>query len=155
MSDATPNIVITRTTEEHLDALVPLFDAYRQFYAQTSDPSRARAFLSQRLRGGDSTIFLALVGGVAVGFAQLYPAFSSVQMRTVWILNDLFVASDARRGGIGAALLRRAHRHAQNSGAVRLTLQTARDNLVAQAIYKAEGWVRDDVFLTYTRDAMP
>jgi len=31
-----------------------------------------------------------------MGFAQLYPSFSSVSMKRLWILNDLFVSSEAR-----------------------------------------------------------
>ena len=33
-----------------LDALVPLFDAYRQFYKRETDPSAAREFLLQRFQ---------------------------------------------------------------------------------------------------------
>ena len=34
-------------TRSDLDALVPLFDGYRQFYGQPSDPAGAREFLAE------------------------------------------------------------------------------------------------------------
>src|SRR5579859_5777359 len=40
---------IARATRDDLNALVPLFDAYRVFYRQPSDPERARSFLGERL----------------------------------------------------------------------------------------------------------
>ena len=97
-----------RAALDDLEALVPLFDAYRQFYAQPSDPEGARAFLSDRLKRGESVIFLAVTEGMVVGFTQLYPSFSSVSMQRLWILNDLFVTPDARNVGAGRVLLERA-----------------------------------------------
>ncbi len=82
----------------HLDVLTGLFDAYRQFYGQEPDLLGARRFLEARLRGGDSVVLLAFdATGAGVGFVQLYPSFSSVAMKPIWILNDLFVAPEARR----------------------------------------------------------
>lgn len=64
-----------RAELDDLEALVPLFDAYRQFYAQRSDPQGARTFLAGRLKRGESVIFLAVTEGTVVGFTQLYPSF--------------------------------------------------------------------------------
>jgi len=96
-------IVVRQATTADLDALVPLFDAYRVFYRKTSDPELARTFLAERLSRNQSVVFLALRGnGAAVGFTQLYPSFSSAAAAPVFILNDLFVAPDARRNGRGS-----------------------------------------------------
>ncbi len=43
-----------------LDALVPLFDQYRIFYEQPSDPGLARRFLRARIEHRNSVIFLAV-----------------------------------------------------------------------------------------------
>jgi ribosomal protein S18 acetylase RimI-like enzyme len=64
-------------------------------------------------------------------------------------LNDLFVAEDARRRGVGARLLRAARDHATKSGAVRLALSTAVTNTTAQALYERHGWRLDTAFLHY------
>ena len=54
-----------------------------------------------------------------MGFVQLYPLFSSTarRPRRLWLLNDLYVAPEARQGGVGRALMRRARRLAEETGA--------------------------------------
>jgi GNAT superfamily N-acetyltransferase len=94
-------------------------------------------------------VYAVVQGGQALGFTQLYPSFSSVSMRPVWILNDLYVAEDARRRGVGARLLRAARDHAMKTGAVRLALSTAVTNTAGQALYERDGWRRDTAFLHY------
>jgi ribosomal protein S18 acetylase RimI-like enzyme len=141
---------IVRATTKDLDDLVPLFDAYRQFYGQRSDPRAARAFLGDRIEHDESVIYVAYAdGGAAAGFTQLYPSFSSVSLKRLWVLNDLFVRSDIRRGGIGRALLERARRHAVETGAKGLILNTAVTNKAAQSLYESCGWTREDEFLQY------
>ena len=132
-----------------LDGLVCLFDGYRVFYGQDSDRDRARAFLEDRFRQQDSVVFITFDGDEAVGFTQLYPSFSSVSMVRIFILNDLFVAPEARGKGVGRALLAAAADHARNAGAIRLTLSTAFDNVTAQALYEAAGWIREARFISY------
>src|SRR5579885_1377936 len=77
----TGDVEVRRATIEDLDTLVPLFDAYRQFYRQPSAPTEARRFLRDRLEQNESIVFLALVEAAAVGFTQLYPSFSSAPWR--------------------------------------------------------------------------
>ncbi len=43
------NVKVHRATATELEALAPLFDAYRVFYRQPSDLETARAFLGERL----------------------------------------------------------------------------------------------------------
>ncbi len=129
--------------------LAPLFDGYRQFYGQRSDLAAARAFLSERLRRDESVIFIASADDVALGFTQLYPSFSSVSVRRLWILNDLFVSPAARRGGVGRRLLERAREWAVETGAKGLTLTTALTNSAARSLYESCGWRLDDEFAHY------
>lgn len=126
-----------------LEALVPLFDAYRQFYGQPSDPERARDWLRSRLRFGESVVFVAMRGTAMVGFTQLYPMYSSVRTSRTWILNDLFVDAAARRCGAGHALLDAATRFAREDGAMGISLETTQDNAAARALYRAAGWHED------------
>lgn len=143
-------IHIVRAASKDLDDLAPLFDGYRQFYGQRSNSAAARRFLSERLERGESVIYLAHTGpGEAAGFTQLYPSFSSVSLKPLWILNDLFVRSDIRRGGVGRALLERARGHAAETGAKGLVLSTAVTNKAAQTLYESCGWQRDDEFTHY------
>src|SRR5262245_55268167 len=139
-------LVVRLATLADLDAVVALFDQYRCFQARPSDLPAARAFVQARFERGESVVFLAQHGGVAPGFAQLYPMFSSVAMARVFILNDLFVAADQRRAGVASALLAAVEAHARAEGAVRVSLNVARDNLSGQALYAASGWQPDEQF---------
>ena len=141
---------ILEASSEHLDVLVPLFDSYRVFYRRPSDRAGARRFLADRMARKESVIYLAIVETAGAGFVQLYPSFSSASMQGLWILNDLYVASNARRQGAGQALLARARRLAEETGAKGLTLSTAIDNTPAQHLYESEGWIRDREFCVYT-----
>jgi GNAT superfamily N-acetyltransferase len=131
--------------------IAPLFDAYRRFYGAQSNPEGALAFLLERWRGRESVLFGAFDGETPIGFVHLYPLFLSVEMRRFWLLNDLFVSPDARRGGVGRALMRRAEQHARETEAGGLTLSTAVDNVTAQSLYESESYVRDVKFLVYNR----
>jgi GNAT superfamily N-acetyltransferase len=141
---------IRRATLSDLELIVPLFDGYRQFYGRPSDPDVARRFLRERLEGGESIIFLAIDGvGSAVGFTQLFPSFSSVSAARILILNDLFVAPEGRRRGVGTLLLDAVAEYGRSVGAVRLTLSTEVTNLTAQSLYEREGWVRQNRYFSY------
>lgn len=140
---------IYRATAAQLELLVPLFDGYRVFYKQASDYEAARLFLGARLAQNDTVIFLAELGGKAVGFTQLFPSFSSVSVKQLWILNDLFVAPEVRRGGVARALLERARDYALETQAKGLVLSTEIDSKSAQSLYEALGWRRIDAFYTY------
>ncbi len=134
-----------------LDEAASLFDLYGVFYRRASNPAAARAFLAERLARRDSAIFLARDAvGQAVGFMQLYPSLSSAGLRRIWILNDLYVALAARRRGLGGLLLDHARDFAKADGALRLELSTERTNSGAQALYRAAGWVQDEVFVKFT-----
>jgi GNAT superfamily N-acetyltransferase len=134
-----------------VDAVALLFDAYRQFYQQPSDPVLSRAFIAERLARSESVIFLAERDGRAVGFVQLYPLFSSTaaRPRRLWLLNDLFVSPSARGGGVARALMDRARRLGEETGAAGLELATARTNTPAQRLYESLGWRQDEQFLRY------
>jgi GNAT superfamily N-acetyltransferase len=149
--DVTVDII--QAYSRHLSLVVPLFDQYRQFYNQPSDLPGARHFLADRLERRDSVIFIASTGEGSkqegIGFTQLYPSFSSTAMKRVWILNDLFVISSARKQGVGKALLERARQHALETRACEIILSTAVDNQPAQGLYEQMDYRRDTEFCQY------
>jgi len=130
---------VRQATVEDLNLLVPLFDAYRRFYRQSSEPERARQFLLDRFAHNQSVIFVAFEGDAAIGFTQLYPSFSSVSMARIFILNDLFVAPEARGCGAGSALLESASEYGRRGVG----------NTTAQSLYERLGWKRDTAFCVY------
>jgi ribosomal protein S18 acetylase RimI-like enzyme len=141
---------VVTATLDHLDQLAGLFDAYRVFYAQPSDLESARWFLRERFLLRESVIYLALEGDVALGFTQLYPSFSSVRLRRLWILNDLYVIPEARGQRVGEALIHRALELARQTNAVGVQLETAHTNTSALRLYERMGFTREDLeYRTY------
>lgn len=127
---------IEQLTITQLNKVVPLFDAYRQFYGQLSDEVAATAFLRQRLEQQQSIIFVAKEKNRYVGFTQLYPTFSSVGLKKAYILNDLYVERESRKQGVAQQLMHKSFHYAKQQRAQFITLETANDNLSAQALYK-------------------
>ena len=133
-----------------LDTLVPLFEEYRAFYGASANEEGARKFLLERFKFNQSTIFLLEDSQHnAVGFAQLYPLFTSVGLAQVLVLNDLFVTESCRGTGAATQLLESVRVHAQCCGATKLRLSTAVTNQRAQRVYERAGWQRNDDFHTY------
>lgn len=46
------NLAVTQACLADLDALVPLFDGYRQFYGRATHPAGTRQFLHYQLASG-------------------------------------------------------------------------------------------------------
>lgn len=139
---------------EHVEQLTPLFDQYRVFYGQPSDEGGARKFIKSRMGLGDSQIFMAVHPTLgACGFVQLYPIYSSVQMKRAYLLNDLFVHTAARSQGIADALMAKAEAYAKAQNASSLILETAVDNHPARNLYQKLGW-RENSSVTFYHKAI-
>lgn len=151
MKETPGGFTVARATQADLADLAALFDAYRMFYRKPSDPALASEFLRERIERDESVIFLArdAADRAALGFTQLYPGFSSVSARRLWILNDLYVAESARRRDVARALMESAREYAMQTNALRLVLQTARENIQAQSLYESLAYVREEGMYEY------
>lgn len=134
------NIEIASTA--HIDQLVPLFDAYRMFYKQDSNPASAYTFLRERINRKESVIFIAYFDDKADGFTQLFYSFSSVSLQPTLLLNDLYVALTARNKGVATSLLQEAKTYCTTNNFKGLALETAVTN-PAQKLYEKLGWKKD------------
>ncbi len=77
---------IYEATIADLDGLASVFNNYRMFYRQDSDLEGAKSiFYEIELRKKESVIFVAVEDGEYIGFTQLYPSFSSISMKELWI----------------------------------------------------------------------
>jgi ribosomal protein S18 acetylase RimI-like enzyme len=141
---------ISIATTENLEAVSVLFRKYLGFYQNERSLEECLAFLGQRLRSQESVILMASdEGGRLTGFTQLYPTWSSLEMKRSYILNDLYVEIENRRQGVAQALLQAACDYTHKQEAAGLSLQTAVENKAAQALYERMGWKLDREFLTY------
>jgi ribosomal protein S18 acetylase RimI-like enzyme len=145
------SVEIRRAILDDLEAVARLFGLYRVFYKKIGDAAKELEFVRQRMATRESVIFVAAeTKGELVGFVQLYPSFSSLSMASVWILNDLYVVEARRRSGLARRLIEAAHDFARSSGAVSIQLETATDNLKAQALYESFGYHAEKDFMTYS-----
>jgi ribosomal protein S18 acetylase RimI-like enzyme len=143
---------IIKATLEHLDLLAPLFVKYREFYGELPYPDSSRDFLEKRLTRDESVIYLAMPiddDKKVLGFCQLYPSYSSLSLKRVWILNDIYVAEDARRQLVADHLMRAAKKMAKDTQAVRMRVSTSANNEVAQKVYESIGFREDTQFKNY------
>lgn len=141
---------IYKVTQQTIGEVVPLFNAYREFYGQSSDLQQAEQFIQERVMGAESIIFLAYLEEEPVGFAQLFPVFSSVAMKRAFLLNDLFVAKQARKQGVAQALMEQCFIYCQQEDARYMMLETARDNVQAQKLYEKMGMTIDETVYYYS-----
>lgn len=143
-------MTVSAASANDLVDLVRLFAGYLRFYQVPREESDIADFLGERLQRGDAQLFIARdAQGVAQGFVQLYPLFSSLALEPAWLLSDLYVDEASRRAGVGEALMNAARAHAEATGACGLQLETAKSNLAGQRLYERLGYVRDEQFLTY------
>ncbi|WP_028566214.1 GNAT family N-acetyltransferase [Salinispora tropica] len=133
-------ITIKRLNEANVNDVIDLFLSYLDFYQRPNTRPAAVGFLRARQARQESILYVARAEEGPIGFSQVYPTFSSVSLASVWTLNDLFVAPQARGSGVGRALVDRVISDAEAAGVIRVALATAEDNTSAQALYESAGF---------------
>ena len=115
---------IFKAEQWNLDILLPLFEQYRLSYGMKENPERTLAFLHNRIRFSESIIFIATdERQQAVGFVQLYPRLSSLQLQRYWQLTDIFVREVKNQGEIYNALIEKAKEFVRFTQANRLIIE--------------------------------
>jgi len=150
--------VIATVTEADLDELLPLMRGYCEFY-EVAPSDDALLAMSRRLIADPELEGVQLIArdgdGTAVGFATVFWTWQTLSASRLGVMNDLFVAEDARGGGHADALIAECAARCRERGATDLAWQTARTNLRAQAVYDRVGATRDDRWLDYSLTVEP
>lgn len=134
-------IEIKQASLDDVAVVAELFEKYREFYRCEPAKEDSSVFIRERIQNNESVIYMAFdEGGMAVGFAQLYPLFSSTAMKKLWLLNDLYVNPDLRGQGFGKSLIEQAKQLAKETGARGLFLETEASNKSAQGLYEKMGF---------------
>jgi GNAT superfamily N-acetyltransferase len=140
------SLAITRVGPGDLDELLPLVRGYCDFYKVAPSDEDLLA-LSRALIDDPEREGLQLIArdgdGHAVGFATVYWMWSTSDAARLGIMNDLFVAEDARGRGTAEALIETCRQECTSRGISRLAWQTAPDNERAQAVYDRIGATRE------------
>jgi GNAT superfamily N-acetyltransferase len=156
MTDSRHKITVVGPAD--LLELLPLLRAYCDFYEVTPGDA-ALLELSKALLADPRREGLQLLArdqdGNAVGFATLYWTWQTLSAARVGVMNDLYVAPEARGTGVAGALIDACRERCREHGATELIWQTATDNARAQALYDRIGATRDDRWLDYSLPVDP
>jgi len=142
----TRGVTISRADVGRVPDVARLFDAYRSFFAGRSTLDRCTEFLRDRLTADESVVFVADADDGAVGFAQLYPLWSSWYCERIWFLSDLYVAEPARKVGAGSLLIEAVKAFAAATSASSVMVELPRAEPHLERFYARLGFVKDDVF---------
>ena len=133
---------VNAATEDDLGALLPMMRAYCEFYetAPSDDGLLAMARALIAAPDAEGILLVARDGdGSAIGFATVCWKWSSLRAARIAVMEDLFVAEEARGQGAADALIRACADRALELGAPVVTWLTAPDNRRAQAVYDRAG----------------
>jgi GNAT superfamily N-acetyltransferase len=141
--------------EADLAELQPLMRGYCDFY-EVDPPDEgllamSRALIADPEREGFQ-LLVRDASGAAIGFATVFWSWSTLSAARIGVMNDLYVAPEARGSGAADALILACRDRCRERGAKTLAWQTAKDNLRAQAVYERVGGVRAE-WLDYSLEA--
>ena len=122
-----------------VELLGMLFESEAEFAA---NPEKQRAGLqaipADPMKG---TVLVACDGRQVVAMASLLYTVSTAEGGKAALFEDLVVAPEHRKRGIGQALLKHVVAEARKEGVLRITLLTDMQNERAQAMYRRAGFV--------------
>lgn len=132
---------IFKAEQWNLPLLLPLFEAYRLSHGMSENPDRTLIFLSNRIRFSESIFFIAVnEQQQAVGFIQLYPRLSSLQLQRYWQLTDIFVRNGAENAQIYTDLIEKAKEFVSFTQAKMLTIE---QDFSQQGMFVSEGFIHN------------
>jgi len=136
----TDGIEIRDARIDEVEDLLPLMRAYCDFY-EVSPPDSgllemARTLVAEPEQG---SLFIARDSESAIGFAAVGWKWASTRGARIGVMEDLFVAPEARGKGVADALIEVCAERCRERGMPVLEWVTAPDNRRAQAVYERTG----------------
>jgi ribosomal protein S18 acetylase RimI-like enzyme len=144
-------MIVRRATLEDLPTLSGLFDEYRQSYGERPNLQQSADFLEQRFKNAESIIFVNVMGEVLTGFILLYRGFSSIRCRSYYVLDDVYVSPAFRRQGAARQLIDTAILFANQEQAVKIWVDTPKDNYQSHQLYQSMGFKATDQYMSFQR----
>lgn len=127
-------------TAAHLREAAQLFDQYRLHYGESALPGQTVAWLTDQTAQRRLMLFTATLDDELVGVTTTVVIPASLRLSHFWQIRDLYVAPEARRNGVARAMLDAVRRAATEAGAVRVSVQTEKNNGPALRLYRASGF---------------
>ena len=140
------DIQIRKSTPSEVPTIVRLMRDFAEFedLGEYCEITEDRLF---DVMFGDDAFVEGLVAfhqGEAVAYALFYPYFASFRGQCGFYLEDIFIAEDFRRNGLGEAMVRIIARLAKKRGFERIDFQVLEWNAPAVKFYEKLGALRDD-----------
>jgi len=139
-------LTIERVTKTDLGELLPLMRAYCDFYEVSPSDDELLVIALALIADPEHEGVQLLArddGGRAVGFATIFWSWATTSAERIGVMNDLFVALEARGTGVAEALIEACRAECVAHGAGKLTWQTAPDNVAAMKVYDRVGATRE------------
>lgn len=128
-----------------------LFEGYSEFYKSELTDEKALRVWSWIIDRNDPLVGAVAVNdeGELIGFAHYREVPRTLSGSRGLVLDDLFVTPDARKTGVGAALMDFVKQYAASRHLGQIRLITAGDNKAAQRLYDEVGkrttWVTYEI----------
>lgn len=142
-------LIFRQATIEDLPRIVPIFDSYREYFKQPKNPLKVKSFLFEKFEHLESVIFIAEQDSEVIGFAQLYPIFSSLSLQRVWLLNDFYITEEYRFRGVGRQLFAKVKEFTLLTKSKGIELSVEHTNEKAWRFWEKQGFKIDDEFRYY------
>lgn len=140
------DIQIRKSTPNEVPTIVRLMRDFAEFedlgdYCEVTEDR-----LFDVMFGDDAFVegLVAFHDGDAVAYALFYPYFASFRGQCGYYLEDIFIAEEFRRNGLGEAMVRIIARLAKQRGYERIDFQVLEWNTPAVKFYEKLGAIRDD-----------
>ena len=140
------DIQIRKSTPDEVPAIVRLMRDFAEFedlgeYCEITEDG-----LLDVMFGDDAFVegLVAFHQGEPVAYALFYPYFASFRGQVGYYLEDIFIAEEFRRNGLGEAMVRIIARLAKQRGFERIDFQVLEWNAPAVKFYEKLGAIRDD-----------
>ena len=134
-------MIIRKAELSDIKELTRLMMEFQAFYQQESKTEELQNFIESRINNRDSVIFVAEENNKLVGYAQLYPSFSTIKLSDIWILNDLFILESFRKKGVASQLIDTVLEFSEEGQRKQVWLLTGSDNKQAQQLYNRKGFI--------------
>jgi GNAT superfamily N-acetyltransferase len=145
LEQASPAAIAVVGRDDFVDLLV-VARGYCDFYRVAPSDAELLALFEALVRDPDREGVQLLArgeDGAPVGFATLYWTWSTTRAARIGVMNDLFVAPEARGSGLAERLIAACADQCRARGVTLLSWQTAPSNLRAQRVYDRVGGTRE------------
>lgn len=136
-----PAVTVRRALPSDLDGLLALYDDLaEQPDHGPADRRTASSLLAQILADDARQLTVAVIDARPVGTADLLVVPNITHRGRPWaVVENVVVARDARRGGVGRELMRHLIDFARSAGCYKLQLTSGKHRTEAHAFYRSLG----------------